>query len=381
MADNTGSDNIADVFANAQDSGAESLGAIRNPGQYAKNLNNPLAKDLMSMYAGAQAAKQANISPLGGAGAGFESFLAGAAGGAQAQQHMALDQQKQQLAQLDVLPLEKTHPDIVASYPFLKGFSMGQFRQVGPTLAAFQKQHKELVTPEDEDYLTALGAKPQDIESYIGQDKKEVVKSLASKNPLIITTKEAQQQDKLEQQARQLLTKALAARSGGIGLQDQKVNQSIHLRAMLDQGVDPKTGQIKLAGPQYEELAIGLANLVSGSNAATESVINGIRQRTAHGDFNGALTYVLGIPKNASTQEIYKNLSDSINRQGQVSEELRNKYMEQMKNMLPSGLDKNRLHTLMKQQIGSSFTDAMNQGNISTTDNPLATKLGKKFKF
>ena len=42
-------------------------------------------------------------------------------------------------------------------------------------------------------------------------------------------------QDELEQEARGVLQREFSSRSGGLGIEDQKVNQAIHLRALLDQ--------------------------------------------------------------------------------------------------------------------------------------------------
>lgn len=185
-------------------------------------------------------------------------------------------------------------------------------------------------------------------------------------NGMVIGLKEQQQQDRLEKSYADNLNKILSNRSGGLGLQDSKVNQAIHLRSLIDQTYDPKTKTFNIKPTQYEETAIGLANLLSGTNVVTESMRNGIRQRTAEGDFNGALTYMLGMPKNASTQEIFKTLVSSIDRQGLVSEKLRNKYLKDIKQKSPSRLDPERRSRLEESAMGNSFSEYLSQSPDQT---------------
>jgi len=117
----------------------------------------------------------------------------------------------------------------------------------------------------------------------------------------IIAARQSQQenlrQDRLEKIYGDRLAKITSNRSGGLGLQDAKVNQAIHLRSLVNQFYDPKSKSFNIPSAQYQELALGLASLVSNSNMALESTIQGIQQRTAAGDIQGALTYVLGMPR------------------------------------------------------------------------------------
>lgn len=172
--------------------------------------------------------------------------------------------------------------------------------------------------------------------------------------------KDEKQQDKLEQQYTGMMTKVLSNRSGGLGIQDAKVNQAIHLRSLLDQYYDPNTGDYNVPKSQYEEIAIGLANLLSGSNVATNSMREGIVQRTAKGDINGAISYITGSTPAASTKDVFKNLSDSINRQGLISEKLRNNYLGKMQQLAPSGLDPERIQRINGINIGNSYSDYLN---------------------
>lgn len=165
----------------------------------------------------------------------------------------------------------------------------------------------------------------------------------------------SEHQDALEQKYREALEKQLSNRSGGLGSQDAKVNQAVHLRSLLDQYYDPKTGNYNVPASQYEELAIGHAGLVSGGNAPSESMVNGIKQRTAKGDFAGAMGYVTGKTPTGTTQDVLKNLAESIDRQGTTSEDLRDQAVKGLKDLRPTKLEQKRAEALEKAQLGTSY--------------------------
>jgi hypothetical protein len=120
--------------------------------------------------------------------------------------------------------------------------------------------------------------------------------------------------------------KGREAQAPNAKLQDAKVNQAIHLRALADQYYDPSTSSYNVPQAQYSEMVMGLASLVANSNTATDSSRREINQKTAAGDINGLASYLTGTPKNASTQEMMRNLIDSIDRQGSIAEQERNAY-------------------------------------------------------
>lgn len=153
-------------------------------------------------------------------------------------------------------------------------------------------------------------------------------------------------QEALEQQYRGVLGRTLSSRSGGLGMEDQKVNQAIHLLALMDQGKDQKTGQYNIPKAQFAELASGLATLVSPNGRPTDSMRGEIEQRTAKGDFNGVLTYLTGTPFNGSTQDMYKILRDSIERQGGVAENNREGYFNAIRAQAPTDLEDARRQKL-----------------------------------
>lgn len=153
-------------------------------------------------------------------------------------------------------------------------------------------------------------------------------------------------QEKLEQQYRQVLQRVTSSRSGGMGLEDQKVNQAIHLLSLFDQNTDPKTGDYTLPKVLQTEAAMGLARLISPTGQPGEQTINQINQRTAKGDIAGLVTYLTGTPVTGNTQAVFKMLRDSIERQGSVAEDNRQKYLDGLRAQAPTDLATERAQRL-----------------------------------
>lgn len=149
-------------------------------------------------------------------------------------------------------------------------------------------------------------------------------------------------QQKFEQEYRTVLQRGLSSRSGGLGLEDAKVQQANHLMALLDQNFDPKTGQWNIPRVQLNELALGLARLTSPGGQAGEGMLKEFQQRTAKGDLAGALTYITGEPVAANTQAITKYLKESIERQGQTAEQNREGEMRYLRGLAPTDLAETR---------------------------------------
>lgn len=173
-------------------------------------------------------------------------------------------------------------------------------------------------------------------------------------------------QDKLEQQYRSILTKELSNRSGGLGLQDAKVNQAIHLKALANQYKDAN-GNYNVPKAQYAELVMGLANLLSPTGATSEGDRARLMSDTAKGDIKGALQYITGTPQTGNTQAIIKNLVDSIDRQGSTAEDLRNQAVGFLQGLAPTGLDQNRKDALEKNTLSSYKTFGQPQSHPTGT--------------
>ncbi len=184
------------------------------------------------------------------------------------------------------------------------------------------------------------------------------------------------QQDALEQQYRATLDKVVSARSGGLGLQDQKVDQATHLAALMNQFKD-SNGNFNIPKSQYTELAMGLANLISPSGTVAEGTINSIQQATGQGDLGKAYTYITGQPANGTSQDIAKLMAESIDRQAGVASNLRDGYMKFLSDSAPTGLDPAR-----KSQIDSAelnqYTPIIDQSQTSNAGNFLISPDGKQ---
>ncbi len=179
------------------------------------------------------------------------------------------------------------------------------------------------------------------------------------------------QQIALEQQYRQILGKEFSARTGALGIENAKVNQANHLDSLLKQYYDPKTGNYNVPTAQYAELVMGLAGLVSPTAAPTDSVRQDLMQKTAAGDLKGAIQFVTGIPQNGNTQEIIKNLVDSIDRQAQTAVANRQAALDNMKDLAPTDLDPARVDALnqatnMVNYTGQTRLDAVKEQEATT---------------
>lgn len=155
-------------------------------------------------------------------------------------------------------------------------------------------------------------------------------------------------QQKLEQQGRQVIAKEFSARTGALGIENAKVDQANHLNSLFQQYYDPKTGNYNIPSNQYNEVAIGLANLVSSGGSAGETTIANINAATAKGDINKAIQYATGAPQNGNTQAMIKNALDSIDRQAMTAVRNRQAALDNMTDLLPTDLDQDRKDALIK---------------------------------
>ena len=184
------------------------------------------------------------------------------------------------------------------------------------------------------------------------------VKSKDEKSDLDTYRDEARQ-DRLEKEYGDRLQRVVGSRSGGLGLQDQKVDQAIHLRSMINQSWNPQTKTYEIPEMQQGELVIGLANLMSGSSVSNMEQLRSVTPKTASGDMAHMVSYWTGQPITNQPQAMIKNLVSSIDRQGKVSEKLRDKYMNGLKMLRPKDLDKDRADAIASTSLTSSYDDIL----------------------
>ncbi len=209
------------------------------------------------------------------------------------------------------------------------------------------------------------------------KDAKELgLKNLQANRETTMGFKNSQQQDKLEREGRDMINRAVSTRAGGLGLEDQKVNQAIHLQTMLTDAWDPKTRTYQIPPSMHTELAIGLQRLLSPAGATSQHLVEQLQQKTAREGLAGALIYLGFDPKEigGTTQSVSDFFAKAVKRQGLTSEKLRDTYIDQFKKRLPTGLSEERKDYLLKQEVGNKYSDYMDVNKSANIEKPKLTK-------
>ena len=170
---------------------------------------------------------------------------------------------------------------------------------------------------------------------------------------------EDKRQDGLEKAYADRLAKIVSFRSGGLGVQDQKVNSGVHALALLDQTYDPTTKTFNIPPIMQSELAANVNNAISNQNVTSDQMRQDLQQRSIYGDWNKTMQYLLNTPKNSLPQDNAKLLASMVIRQGPVAEMERDKYIKDLKTMQPSGLDPDRAEKINQIQFGTSFNEQL----------------------
>lgn len=192
------------------------------------------------------------------------------------------------------------------------------------------------------------------------KDLKDIqLKSLKNQKDIALGMRNDAKQGEYEKQGRDILLKQLSNRSGGLGLQDAKVNQAIDLQQMMNKYYDPKTDTYTIPPSMHTELAIGLQRLLSPTGQTAQGLVQELQQKTAREGLAGALIYMGMDPRKVggTTQGVSHLFADAVKRQGLTAEQLRGTYQSQLRNMLPSQLNDKVKQELIKQNIGSNYSD------------------------
>lgn len=146
-------------------------------------------------------------------------------------------------------------------------------------------------------------------------------------------------QEKLEQEYRAVLMREISSRSGGLGLEDGKVDQARHLLTLMDQ-YEGKAMPAQI----HAELALGLARLTSPNGQVGIELEREFHQRTAQEGIAKGVAYLTGDPQlvNATPDKLREMLRDSITRQGSVAQQNRQGYFDAIKAMAPTDLSADR---------------------------------------
>lgn len=184
-----------------------------------------------------------------------------------------------------------------------------------------------------------------------------------------MTLAQAKRQDILGKQYRDTLQKVLSYRSGGLGIQDAKVNQAVDLRTLADQYKDPQTGEYNIPPSQHAELILGLAKLLSPTGVVAQAQLDELKAKTQREGVSKTLIYLGFDPQvvGGPTKSVIRMLVDSIDRQGLTAEKLRDKYINGSKELVPKGLDSEEAKRLAKVSLTNSFADYLKQSEGKTT--------------
>jgi hypothetical protein len=248
-------------------------------------------------------------------------------------------------------------------------------------MTAIEKAYAGIYDPALKDVQTKLDAKQKQDAADLELKNQLTLQAQKHKDDLETQSRELASKDmstdanqeKLEQQYRQVLLKPLSNRSGGLGLEDAKVDQAIHLAALVKQYKDAN-GNYNIPATQYNELALGLARLLSPTGTVGAEVQQSITQATAAGDIGKAMTYVTGTPQNGSTQDVYKNLIDTIDRQGITASQNRDNYMSYLQALAPTDLDPSRASAL-ESGLLNQYTPINGGGGNNIVSAPDGTQV------
>lgn len=180
-------------------------------------------------------------------------------------------------------------------------------------------------------------------------------------------------QDELEQESRQVLQREFSSRSGGLGVEDGKVNQARHLLALLNQ-YEGKN----MPSQAYSELATGLASLIAPNGQIGIQMEQEFKQRTAQESLARGIAYLTGDPTlvNATPDQLRTMLRDSITRQGNVAQKNRQTYLNEMIAMLPTQLNDARRAAIVGSVKPNRLDPPLNAPKAGTVKNNLTWRDG-----
>lgn len=153
----------------------------------------------------------------------------------------------------------------------------------------------------------------------------------------------AKSQDDLEQEYRGLIQREFSSRSGGMGMEDGKVDAATHLLTLLDQ-----TEGKPMSAQLHAELAMGLAKLTSPNGTVGIEMEKEFKQKTAQEGIAKAAAWLTGDPNlvNATPDKLREMYRDSIERQGAQAQRNRQAYFDGIKAAAPTTLEASRKQAL-----------------------------------
>lgn len=184
--------------------------------------------------------------------------------------------------------------------------------------------------------------------------------------------------DKLEKQAGDYMNKIVQSRSGGLGLQDSKVNQAIDLRKLVDGSKDPVTGEYKIPPAFQTELVLGLARMISPTGQVGVELEKELATKTAQEGLAKMAIYFGADPAKVggAPQNVIKYYLDAIDRQGSTAEKLRDNYVSGIKQRAEfKGLSEDAKKRILDSNMGSSFNQYLKNGDSNApSNNPVQSQ-------
>lgn len=169
-------------------------------------------------------------------------------------------------------------------------------------------------------------------------------------------------QGRLEQQYRNTILRMQNSRTNAYGIQTSKVNQALDLKKVFDSNLDPRTGEYNVPHVLTKEVALGMARLLSPNGQIGVELMNHFVAPSLAGDLGAAVSYITGSPVTGNTQELLKMMKDTIDRQGELAEELRQNEIENTKGLAPTELEESRFN-----QLNKAFDQLSRYGHTDTT--------------
>lgn len=190
--------------------------------------------------------------------------------------------------------------------------------------------------------------------------KNALAQERINKMGLTVGTKESQQQDKLEQQARQNIVSV----RGDKALANTEAQRDAAISAYNTITRAEKSGQ-PMNPIDYIDVLGQIYKARTGS-APTETILKEARQATMSGNLNKAFTFMTGQQAPATTSNIQSSLKSMVMQMGKQADDLHSGYMQTHLDM-PTGLEQSRADRLRGLARGLTFRDAVSQTDPTST--------------
>ncbi len=152
------------------------------------------------------------------------------------------------------------------------------------------------------------------------------------------------------------------ARTGSLGDQQRKLDSAIHARNLID---SIKSGDTVPNEAVQQELVESVASMLSNSSQASEARVMALKSPTAEGKLKELYQYVSGQPAAGSSPELLNQLYDIADRQGKLSQKMRDKYVQDVRQNADAS------YPGLKKEHRDKFWN-INFGNNYPSDTPTA---------